>query len=121
MQKIARQAPDVAHASESPRPQDAVFFSRSRVMHDLLIRFIHEPGRIRPPGIKRETIRIGKLPIKHSPLHLQPPVDQALRALSRFDPLERSVSAALAGMPVRRGRTNWPLTLIRHDCIIHNE
>ena len=27
--------------------------------------------------------------------------------------------AALAGMPVRVGRTNWPLTLIGHDCIIH--
>ena len=33
--------------------------------------------------------------------------------------VEAACRAALAGMPVRVGRTDWPLTMIGHGCIIH--
>jgi hypothetical protein len=47
------------------------------------------------------------------------PVDQASARLADSIHWNDRCRAALAGMPVRVGRTNWPLTLIGHDCIIH--
>ena len=46
---------------------------------------------------------------------------RTLFPLSSNDPVvvEVACRAALAGMRVRVGRTNWPLTMIGHGCIIH--
>ena len=47
------------------------------------------------------------------------PVEQASARLADSIHWNDRCRATLAGMPVRVGRTNWPLTLIGHDCIIH--
>jgi hypothetical protein len=55
------------------------------------------------------------------------PPGQHLRALlrhsdnvhGRFDPLERPVPGRPGGDAGRIGKTNWPLTLIGHGCMIH--
>src|SRR6267142_3191732 len=46
------------------------------------------------------------------------PVDQASARLADSIHWNDRCRAALAGMPVRVGRTNWPLTKIDHGCII---
>ena len=47
------------------------------------------------------------------------PVYQASARLADSIHWNDRCRAALAGMPVRVGRTDWPLTMIGHGCIIH--
>ena len=96
------QAPHVADASQTPRPQDALFFPLARHARPPH-RVIYEPGGIRPCSMKRAKYRIGTLPrllIAH---------------LSRFQ--ARPLLAELVkhfGCPAKTPRFNDPATLPMH-------